>query len=234
MRSIYLLVIFVLFTPFLHAQQTGGVFGPVVNEGAELWQYRATFNPETDGFAQRLHFQRAINDDFMWRVLGQTVRNESSDFDFDFLGAELFWELGNNDPKWRRGVRFDIQLRDDNRPQTFGAHWIHQFALGNGWGARAILFTTTQFGDNAADGIGIQLRGSVTKQLPKRQSVGVEWFSNYGTTSNFASADEQNQVIGPRYTFPVSDKWNGYIGALFGINDVSPDAEIRLWFTHAI
>ena len=42
------------------AQNTGGVFGPVVKEGHRSFQYRAAVNPDNalgqTGFAQRLHY----------------------------------------------------------------------------------------------------------------------------------------------------------------------------------
>ena len=75
LRIIFISICLSLFvTTSAFAQNTGGIFGPVVNEGHSSLQYRATVDPNNSagdtGFAQRLHYQRAINTDFMWRVVG--------------------------------------------------------------------------------------------------------------------------------------------------------------------
>jgi len=105
------------------AQNTGGVFGPTVNQGHKSLQYRGAINPDNNfgetGFAQRLHYQQAINGDFMWRILG------------------LFWELSGNDDKHKTGLRFDARLRGDNRAEQLGLNWMNQFNFDGGWSARA-------------------------------------------------------------------------------------------------
>lgn len=216
------------------AQQTGGVFGPVVNEGTKLWQYRAVYNAQTDGFAQRLHYDQSIDGDLMWRVIGQTKKTEDSDFDFDFFGAELFWELGGNNRGYLHGVRFDLKLRDDDRPQQLNVNWAHQFNLENDWSAKAVLLTSVQFGENSADGIGLQTRGTITKHLADGTVAGLEMFSTYGTTSDFADFEDQNHTIGPVVSFPVAKGWSVFVSTLFGITSAAPDSEIRLWLTRSI
>ena len=100
------------------AANTGGVFSPTVNAGHSSAQYRISFDPEESdgetGFAQRLHYQKAISGDFMWRVIGQTVKTSESNTDFDFVQAELFWQLKET-TKHASGVRFDVRMRDSNR-----------------------------------------------------------------------------------------------------------------------
>ena len=91
----------IFIAPNAMAQNTGGVFPIQVNEGHRSLQYRAAIDPDNVqdefGFAQRLHYQQAINGDFMWRIVGQTQKTESSDFDFSFLQAELFWEMSDDE-----------------------------------------------------------------------------------------------------------------------------------------
>lgn len=216
------------------AQQTGGVFPPMVNEGHSSWQYRAAYNPDTDGFAQRLHYQQAIDGDLMWRILGQTRKTDSSDFDFDFLQAELFWELSGDDERYRSGFRFDARLRDNNRPHQIGWNWMNQFFFDDGWSARALLLTTYQFGNNAADGLGLGTRAQLVKRLSNGHSVGLEWYSAYGTTDDFADLDDQNHALGPVYSLPIAEGWSVFGGLLFGLTDASSDAEGRVWITKSM
>ena len=148
--------------PDAAAQNTGGVFGPEVTEGHKSIQYRGAINPDNAldqfGFAQRLHYQQAIDGDFMWRIIGATRKTDSSDFDFDFVQAELFWELSDDEDKHKTGLRFDARLTDGDRAEQLGLNWMNHFNFDNGWHARALVLTNVQIGDTAADGINVQTR----------------------------------------------------------------------------
>jgi len=220
------------------AQNTGGVFPATVNEGSSAWQYRAAVNPDNSaddvGFAQRLHYQKAINDDFMWRILGQTVRTDDSLFDFDFIGAELFWEFSDNEDNYKHGVRFDARFRDDERSEQLGFNWIHQWNLDDGWQARAILLTGYEVGSNAADGVNIQTRTRLTKKLDSGYTVGIENYSNYGNTGSFGGFSDQSHTVGPVFSAPLGDGLSVFGGPLFGITRSSPDFEARLWLTQSL
>lgn len=136
------------------AQNVGGVFPPMVKEGHKSLQYRIAINPDNAqdefGYAHRLHYQHSINSNFMWRVVGQSKKTNASDFDFDFLGAELFWEFSDDTDKHKTGIRFDARLRDDNRSEVFGLHWMNQFNLSEGWQVRALVISFAQTGDNCS------------------------------------------------------------------------------------
>jgi len=92
--SFFLFAAGVAITAPSSTQNTGGAFPPTVNEGHRSIQYRVTIDPGNSagetGVTQRLYYQQALNDNFMWRVLGQARRTANSDFNFDFLQAELF------------------------------------------------------------------------------------------------------------------------------------------------
>lgn len=225
----------VLATSFnAQAQNTGGVFPPMVNDGHRSVQYRIAIDPDNAqddlGFAQRLHYQQAINGDFMWRVIGQTRKTASSDFDLDYLQAELFWELSDDDDKHKTGLRFDARVRDDNRAEQFGLNWMNHFNFEDGWSARALVLTSIQTGNNSADGVNLQTRGQIAKRL-NGYSLGIDMFNGYGNTGSLGSFKTQNHTIGPFISTPVSDNISIYAGPLFGISKAAPDLEARLWIT---
>jgi len=170
----------------------------------------------------------------MWRVLGQTRETDDSNVDFDFLQAELFWEFSDESSNRRTGVRFDVRARDDNRPDQIGVNWMNLWLLKHGWSTRAVLLTTYQFGDNAADGIGLGSRGLLAKRFSNNHSIGVELFSTYGTTDNIQDFDDQSHSLGPMYSFPVGGNWSVFTGLLFGVTDASADSEVRFWLTKSI
>ena len=223
-----------LFSLSAQAQNTGGVFPPTVNEGHKSAQWRIAIDPDGNNnefrYATRFHYQQAINDDFMWRVIGQANNRGDNDVKFDFLQAELFWELSNKDDKTKTGLRFDARYRDDNRPSQFGLNFMNQFDLGEGWRARGIGLTHYQFGSNARDGINLQTRWQLAKQVEKGAFIGVEMYNNYGYSNNIPGFDSQSHTIGPFIALPV-DGVSIFAGPLFGITEAAPDAEFRLWLT---
>lgn len=210
------------------ANNTGGVFGPTVNDGHQSFQYRAAITDD-DAFAQRLHYQSALDDDFMWRLVGQTRKSPGESAEFDYLQAEVFWQLENIQDNWQHGVRFDLRYRDDSRPHQFGFNWMHQFSLDNGWFARVLLLTTTQFGENSRSGVGLQARGMIAKSVGTSSSWALSWFSDYGTTSNFRSGSEQFHQLGPTFVHDWGDGWRVQAGGLFGVTNATPERTYRVW-----
>ena len=214
-----------------HAQNTGGVFPPVVNEDHKSVQYRATLNPDTDGFAQRIHYQQSINDDVMFRGLVQARKTDESDVDFDFFQAEMFWELSDDDDIWKTGLRFDARIRDEGRPGLFGAHWMNQRKFGDHWQGRFIVLTATDVGDDARDGVFLQTRSQITYSGAQRFGLGMEFYNSYGALDDIADFEDQTHQIGPIVTFSPATGWGIYTNALFGLTDASPDNELRIWLT---
>ncbi len=227
-----------LAAPAAFAQNTGGVFPPTVNEGHRSVQYRAAINPDNAqdefGFAQRLHYQQAINDDFMWRILGQTRKTDDSDVDLDFIGAELFWEFSDNEDNYKHGVRFDGRIRFDDRAEFLGFNWIHQWNLDDGWSARAIALASVQVGDNSADGVNLQTRTQIAKNVGGGITLGLENYSNYGNTGgDIGGFNDQSHTVGPFASIPIADRLTLWGGPLFGISRAAPDVEARLWLTQS-
>ena len=227
---IYSLITILIFAPAVQAQNTGGVFPPGFGDNHESIQYRIAYNTENDNFANRLHYQKSIDEKRLWRVVVQTREAEDSDFDFDFFQAELFWELGNRKSKWRKAVRFDGRLRDNDRPAQIGLNFANQFNLGDGWSARANGLSNLMFGDNSQSGIGLAGRANIAKKLQSGPSIGIEYFGNYGTTQSF-SVGKSGQTIGPFASTKLTGNTSIFAGVQFGITDVAADTDLRLWLT---
>jgi len=221
--------------PCAHSQTTGGVFPPTVNENHQSLQLRIAVDPDgrNDDFAyaSRLHFQKALNDDFMWRVIGQVKNTADQDVELDFLQAELFWELSSNEDQSKHGFRLDVRLRDDNRPEQLGLNFMNQFNFGGNWSARVLALTSAQFGENSNDGINLQSRFRIARRFGGKETLGVELYNNYGNTGNIGSFNEQSHMIGPFFATPLSDGVSLFTGPLFGLSDAAADAEARLWIT---
>jgi len=225
-----------LMTPQIAAaQNTGGVFPPMVKDGHKSAQYRIAINPDNangeTGIAHRLHYQQSLNGDMMWRIIGQTKKTADSDFDLDFIQAELFWELSDDEDQHKTGLRLDARLRDEGRAEQLGLNWMNQFNFENGWSARALILTSVQIGDTGADGVNLQTRGQIARKMESGHTFGIDMFNNYGRTGNIGSFKTQGHTIGPFVAAPFGDGLSLYAGPLFGLSKAAADVEARLWLT---
>lgn len=209
------------------AQNTAGVFGPVINEDDRGFEYRATYDPDSEDLRQRFHYQQAINGAVRWRVIGQVRKTADSDFDADYVRGEVVWQVTPDGQKYQTGFRVDARYRFDERPGDVTVHWTNQWKHIDDWTLRFIVSTTRQFSNNPADGLLIQTRAGGYTSLSAGPRVGLEVFSQYGSTSDWRSFDDQSHQTGPFAVFSLNDDWNLYTGILFGLTDATSDQELR-------
>ncbi|MEL7538758.1 MAG: hypothetical protein AAFZ58_01985 [Pseudomonadota bacterium] len=220
-----------LASPPALAQNTAGVFGPVVNEGHRSAQYRIAFEADTDAFAHRLHYQESVGDDLMWRIVGQARKTEDSDNDFDFIQGELFWQLNTGRSGWDSGFRFDALVRHEGRPGLAGVHWMNDFHPAERWRLRAVAMTGVQIGDGAADGVFLQFRSQINYRTTQGYSVGLETYSGFGSTDDLAGIKDQSHEVGPYLEAAFAERWTVFASALAGLTDGSQDLNLKLWIT---
>ena len=236
---IFFFLAFATTTKTVMAQNTGGILGPVVNAGQRSFQYRSAFDPNDDstdevGFAQRLHYQQSVSGSVMLRLVAQQRKTAASDFDFDFVQGELTYQISPDDKFYQTGLRFDVRIRDQGRANQLGVNWTNQWNLSNDWNIRAILLSAINVTNDTGEGVFLQVRSHAAKLLSSGKSVGVETFNTFGTTTNFGSFNSQSHTIGPFLTVPLAHKFSVFAGALYGVSEAAPDAEVRLWLTKAL
>lgn len=219
----------VFVAPSLMAQTTSGIFGPVVKEGSSSAQYRAAFDPDSDSFAQRIHYQQAFNDDLQWRLLAQIKKTTSDSTDLDFIRGELTWQLSQNDSDWQYGFRFDYRINDGDRPDSISANFTNQFKISPKLSARAILLTRVDLGSDAEDGVFLGTRARFRYRLNESVQTGLEMFSSYGSTEDLRGANEQRHQIGPYAIVKLPNRWQATFSILGGLTDSTPDTNLRLF-----
>lgn len=209
------------------AQNTAGVFGPVIDADDRGVEYRATYDADSEELNQRVHYQQAINGEMRWRVVAQVRETADSDVDPDYVRGELVWQVTPDDQKYQTGFRFEGRYRFDDRPGDVTVHWTNQWKHIDNWTLRFIVGATQQIGNDPADGILIQTRAGAYTSLNGGPRVGAELFSQYGSTSDWLPFDEQEHQAGPFAVFSLNDDWDLYAGALFGLTDTTPDQQLR-------
>lgn len=197
-------------------------------------QYRTAYDFDTDGFAQRLHYQQSINGNLRWRVILQTRKTDDSRFDTDYLRGELLWQLADPRSGWQQALRFDARVRTEGRPAAVAVHWVNQFALAEDWRARFIVLAATEVGDGANSDLVMQTRASVQYRLSPAVGAGLEMFNTFGAIDDIPTLQAQDHQLGPFVTARLGGKWSLQAGVLFGLSDAASDAQGRFWITRGI
>jgi len=235
MKKLTKLIILMAFTladiSFSHASNVGGVFGPVVNKGDKTFQYRGAYDPDTEELVQRIHYQQSLNDDVRLRGVLQARRTDSSNLDFDFFQAEVLVQLQDINRKWKHAVRFDARISDQNRRGLVALTWTNQYKWSDTLSTTALVLGSVDVGNDSRSGVFLQTRANLSKTLNDRWKLSGEWFSSYGSTSDFNDFDEQVHQIGPALNGKLGSGWSVTLGALFGATDASPDENLRFWLT---
>lgn len=204
-----------------------------MNEGTRSLHSRVAINPDDAqgerSIATRLHYLHSFNDDLKGVLFMGSRKTAVSDFDFDYLHAGLFFDLGENGQKFRNGVRFDIRVRDGSRPNHLGALWLGQYYFDSGWTARMNILSSVQFGDRANDGVNLQTRAQLAKRLESGDGIGLEMYSFYGSTDNLGNFNSQNHAVGPTYTKVIDSNWSLFSSLLLGVSESAPDTQWRFW-----
>lgn len=231
-RVSYLAVALVVLLPSLAmAQNLAGVFPPGFGTDHESAQYRVAYDPDGYATAHRAHFQKSIDDVFLWRVIGQARKSDSQQLDFDKFTAELFWNWSDDDSPWQQGMRFDAAVFTEGRPGSFAANWTGQYLGIEGWRFRTNVLAAVQVGDGRQGGVFLQTRAEVLYQLSAGRSVGLHHYGVYGSTDDLRGVEEQGHQLGPFVDAPLVGQWRVFGSVLFGLTDGSQDTNLKLWLT---
>ncbi len=211
------------------ARNTSGVFGATVDEGEKEIEYRIAYDPDLKDFNQRVHYQQAVNGSVRLRGIVQTRATDDRDFDFDYVRAELLWQLTPDGNSWASGLRFDGRIRGDDRPALVAVNWTNQFKLSPRLSARAIAIAGVEIGPGHSEGVLLETRERLAYEVTDDLKLGVDIFNEYGSTAGIDDLEDQVHQIGPFASVDVGRSWNVYAGALFGATQASPDTELRLF-----
>ena len=215
------------------AQNISGVFGPEVKEGERAVELRAGWNPETDRFAARVHYQQAIDTNWRPRIVFFGNSRPGEKFDLTAVRGEVVWQLTPDDQPYQTALRFDARVRIDGS-DDLALHSAHQFTFANGFRLRGEVIGEVQLGNNATDGVIVQARLQGSTKVSGDVRLGVEQFSNFGSTSDFGAFRDQRHQLGPFARVGLGDGWSLTAGALFGLTESSPDQNLRLFLTKGL
>ncbi|MEM1379009.1 MAG: hypothetical protein AAGH41_00135 [Pseudomonadota bacterium] len=214
------------------AQNAAGVFGPKVQEGFKLFEYRYSVSEPFDGEAspwvQRVHWEQALNGRVSYR-LGAQVRNRpGDDTELDFARVMVFWELGKLTEQWTTGLRFDGRVRNGSRSDDLAVHWTNQVDLGPKSFVRFNAMTFWELGATRTRDSVAEFRGSYYRKLESGHQVGLEIYNVFGAVDNFAPRDEQRRELAPVINWKLPNRLNLYTSVGLGLTDATPSTSFRM------
>jgi hypothetical protein len=223
------------------AQNTSGVSGADVKAGAQEFEYRAAFAPESDGkpsaFAHRLSYKHAFDGSWSAKVIALQSERGGGDLEFRSVSIEVLKQFLESEDTggWDSAIRVDGLIpTEDNRPGRARAAWLNSVDFGEGWQARGNIYMGREIGDLAKDGFTLETREELTRKLDNGMRIGAQMFNNLNTTAHLGSFDEQRHQIGPVIKGKISKHVGYNAGVLFGISDKAPDTDFRLFITYSL
>ncbi|MFC4700397.1 hypothetical protein ACFO4O_09530 [Glaciecola siphonariae] len=211
---------------FAHGNN-GGVHGPIVKANTQQFDWRITHSPaDQDGaqdlWAQRVHYQHALNNRWRVRIVGQY--RKQPDWDYDSAKIEMLYnfnKFGEND-NFASAVRLDYRTRRGSRPDDIAIHWTNQFNFDAKNFVRAIMIVGKNVSGTQSRDVRIATRFAYYHRLNSTYQVGLELFDQYGQISNIADYDEQRHQVGPAVMAKFG-KFQVFARYLAGLTDSTPN-----------
>lgn len=219
--------------PVAATANTATVFSPDVKKGTSALEYRSSYVPSDGGersaFAHRLHYQRAINDTWRWRLIGQQNRRGGDILEYSYTRLEVQQQYREDeDHGYDAAFRYELQISDSSkRPDRVRFVWTGQKEFERGWQLRSNVLLGREFGESSGSGLLVEARFQVSYPVFADSRLGIESFSNLNRTTDWGSFDDQEHQLGPIFKTGLGPlKINA--GYLWGVSDAAPDDNFRL------
>lgn len=215
----------------------------VADKGAFSFEQRMGYqfdedNPREDGrFRMRQHVDYGFTDWYAVRIVAEQDKRDDESLDFTGLTIEnrfQFFEKRNHG--WDGGVRLIyIFGASPGEPDEVDVRLIANVPVGEDWSFRHNTILEHEIGDNAADGVLMELRTQMVRDFQLEEgfvskvSLGVEMFSDLGELNNVGSFDDQNHQIGPVMKANFGKGAYLQFGYRAGLSDDAPDHLLKLF-----
>lgn len=218
---------------------TTTVFSPDVSDGEWAWEYRTSLEPEQDGsddvFAHRLHVQHAFSGTWRARLIvaQRSIGGEALDTRYSRLEIQQQL-LEDESAGWDSALRYELQVAHDGGADRVRIAWTGKWDLDDNWQLRANTLFGREFGDDSDSGILLEGRAQATRRVAPDVRLGLELFSDLGTTADLPSYNGQEHQFGPILKAGLNRNWTLNVGYLRGISDSAPDNNFRLLLEWAL
>lgn len=234
--ALALLTTGVLVAPLAQAQSlTGNVGSAGVTRGESSVEARIGINDEGEAGA-RFHFDHGFTDWYLLRVIAGFEKPEDGDWTYDSLTFEnwLQWrEEAEDDTGFDGGVRLAYTFIDGGGPDEAEVRLTITDDFAGDWEWRGNLIGEVETGDNSEGGVSVDTWFQLTRALAipdfPETRLGVELFSEYGNSRDFAALEDQIHQFGPVLKLEWGEGYYLQTAARFGLTDSTDDGMVKLF-----
>lgn len=216
---------------------TGNVGSAGITKGEQSFETRFGISDVGDS-AGRVHYDYAFTGWYQLRLIGSFSRPDGDDLDFSGLTVENWFqwsEEADDNSGFNGGLRFAYTYSDQGEPDEAEVRLTATDKFADGWEWRANLIGELEVGSGREEGLALQTRAQLSRALnfsalsSDDWRLGVELFSELGSTEDIPSFRDQAHQVGP----VVKVSWeNGFYlqtAVRVGLTEGSDDAMAKLF-----
>ena len=216
---------------------TGNVGSADIKDGEQSIEARIGLTDDGDA-AGRLHYDYALTGWYRLRVIGSVARPDGEELNFNGLTLENWFqwsEEADDNTGFNGGLRFAYTYSDDGEPDEAEVRLIATDKFADVWEWRANLIGEVEIGDGRQEGMALEARGQLSRALNVSALAAEEWrlgldiFSEFGSTENIPRLRDQAHQIGPVVKVSWANGFYAQSGVRFGLTDGSDDAMAKFF-----
>lgn len=224
-------LIFFSFSITTYGQNLSNVFSPDVKPGSQAFEWRVGYNPDTERYATRAHYQYGFSESLRMRIISSLRGSDSEDLELRYWRLETQWQFREDQLHggWDSAVRLEIQVAEgDNLPSRLRLGWTNKWRISDELEFRFIPMIARQIGPQSGNDYLLETRARLAYRLNEKTKLSFDLFSDFNTADSIGSFSEQEHQLGPLLQIDLNDDFTLNAGPLFGLTNISPDAEYRV------
>lgn len=234
--------------PIWAASPVSNVGTAKVNKGDFSIEQRMGYTLDTpdesdhERLRMRQHLDYGFNDWYAVRLITQQDKPYADSLEFRSITIENRIQLFEKDRDgWDGGFRISYNHADgDKTPHGIAVRLLAQSTFGDGWAWRHNSVIDHDVGQDAENGLALELRSQLVKRVYEAQeeafiesvSVGAEMFNDFGKTNEMNGFDSQDHQIGPVASIKLMGGSTIQVGYRYGLSQDAADHLFKLFVGH--
>lgn len=223
------LCIFITGTSYIHGQNTGMVFGPVITAGETLVDFRIAYNADQDFWVYRNHLQHSFSDSFNLRGITFHTIDSSNKWNFRLFRVEGLWQfLKRKKAGWDSALRLELQIaKGDDLPNWVRLAWSGMYEINDDWRITGNFLTGREIGTAGDSEALFEIRAQISRKISKTSRLAIDYFGNMNHFEALDDWESHRHQLGPTWGIRLN-KTIITTGALFGLSEAAANVEYRL------
>lgn len=223
-----------------YAGTTSSVGSPNVKKGETEIEFRVGFTEDDDNSSQdeRLRLRQQIDHGFTDWYAGRIVlfQDDRKGNSFEHNSIRLsnrFHLLKADDYGFDFGARFEYTHADGDKKPSDALIGFYERIRFNDYDLRLNQLFTHDVGEDANNGVNLELRFQLTKKIADNHRFGIESFNDFGNLTELSGFDDQDHDFGPVLKGKLFDRFDYETGYRYGLSDDAGDHNFKLFISQS-